>query len=189
MSGINYLDIALAILIILLGIKGIINGLVKEFFGIVGIVGGVWAASLWGEQVGRWISAHIYDLANSSLIFIVGFVVVLATVWILALVFSDIVSKLVGASALGSVNRLLGVFFAMAKVFLVLSIIVYALSNVEFIRKPMQEYVQDSSLYPVMVRTGAMIVRIDSVQQITRDAGISIDQATQNFSTQGNPSF
>ncbi len=189
MSGFNYLDIALAILIILLGIKGIINGLVKEFFGIVGIVGGVWAASLWGEKVGQWISSNIYDLANSSLIFIVGFVVVLALVWIAALVLSDVVSRLVGASALGSINRFLGVLFAMAKVFLILSIIIYALSNVEFIRKPLQEYAQGSALYPIMIRAGATIVRIDSVQQITRDAGLSIDQATQNLmETESNDS-
>ncbi|MDE7316202.1 MAG: CvpA family protein [Helicobacter sp.] len=181
MSGFNYLDIALAILIILLGIKGIINGLVKEFFGIVGIIGGVWAASLWGEKIGQWFSNNIYDLANSSLIFIVGFVVVLAVVWIAALVLSDVVSRLVGASALGSVNRFLGVLFAMAKVFLILSIIIYALSNVEFIRKPIQEYAEGSALYPVMLRAGATIVRIESVQQLTRDAGQGIDQATQNL--------
>lgn len=179
MDGFNYIDIALLILIILLGIKGILNGLVKEFFGLVGVVGGVWAASLYGNTLGHWISNNIYDLSNDSLISLIGFIVTLATVWIFMLAISELVSKLVGASALGAIDRFLGVLFAMMKVFLVLSIILYAFSNISFIRKPLDSYAEGSRLYPIMLRAGGYIVRIDSVQQITRDAGAKLNEVNQ----------
>ncbi len=176
MSGINYVDIALIILIVLLGIKGIVNGLVKEFFGLVGIVGGVWGASLYAKTAGAWISQNIYNFNNEALVFIVGFVCVLGFIWILMIIVSEITSKMVGASALGPINRFLGVLFAMTKVFFVISIILYALFNVEFMRKTIDNYTEGSTLYPIMLRAGAYIVRIDSVQKITRDTRLNMNE-------------
>jgi membrane protein required for colicin V production len=50
----NYFDIIAAAIILLLGLKGIVNGFFKEIFGLVGIIGGIFIASRFGPDVGQY---------------------------------------------------------------------------------------------------------------------------------------
>ena len=45
MENISIFDIISLSLIFILGIKGVINGFIKEVFGLVGIVGGIFTAT------------------------------------------------------------------------------------------------------------------------------------------------
>ena len=41
----NYFDMAVGSIVLLLGLKGLLNGFSKELFGLIGIVGGLFVAS------------------------------------------------------------------------------------------------------------------------------------------------
>lgn len=160
----SWFDAVVGILILLLAIRGVINGFVREFLGLVGIVGGVYVASVYAESVGSWISANVYAFKNPSAITLIGFLVLLVGIWVIALLIAEVLQKLINLSALGVVNRLLGFAFGALKVFMVFAIIIAALTNIQFARSFIERKTQNSYLYPMLKSTGEAIIKLDFVQ-------------------------
>ena len=77
----NYFDLVVGIIILLLGLKGIINGFFKELFGLIGIIGGIFVASRLGDSVGSLISDTIFKFESHAAITFVGFVSPLIIFW------------------------------------------------------------------------------------------------------------
>lgn len=180
MSEINYLDITVISLSVLLGIKGILNGFVKELFGLAGIIGGAYVASRVSSQVGVWVNENIYPLENQAAIGLVGFVLTLAVVWLSAVFAGNLIAKGLKMTGLGLLDRLLGFLFGSGKIFLILSIIIFALSNVEFIKKKSEKYTQNSLIYPWTLYVGENIIKLDP-EQISNEIADKIDQAQQKL--------
>lgn len=78
----NYFDAVIASIVIILGIKGMMNGFIKEFFGLVGLVGGVYIAARMAHTAGEFIDKNLYHMENSTVLQLVGFIAILALVWI-----------------------------------------------------------------------------------------------------------
>ncbi|CAM2800133.1 CvpA family protein [Helicobacter burdigaliensis] len=163
MSELSYFDIVVGIIIILLGLKGIVNGLIREFFGIVGIVGGVYIASLFSDDLGLWINQNVYEFANPSAASLVGFLVLLVCVWGLSLVVAEILHKLISFSSLVIVDKALGFVFAVLKIFAIFAIIVYALSKIELVSHFGEKYTKNSILYPTLLDVGSKIIHLESL--------------------------
>ena len=51
MNSFSYFDLVVGLLIVLVGLKGIVNGFIREVFGLIGIVGGVFIASVYATEV------------------------------------------------------------------------------------------------------------------------------------------
>ncbi|MGP1449733.1 MAG: CvpA family protein [Wolinella sp.] len=170
MEDINYIDIAVLALVTLLGLKGIINGFIREFFGLTGIVGGVYVASRYAESMGMWVSKNLYAFENEATINLAGFVLILAGVWIACLIFAEVLLRLVRLSALGVVDKIFGFIFASGKIFMIFSVIAYALSSIEIINNNIERYTSTSFAYPMLLATGRSIVKIDSVSSLTKRA-------------------
>ncbi len=85
MENISIFDIISLSLIFILGIKGVINGFIKEVFGLIGIVGGIFVASRFAEQMGQIINKNLYALESNATLYLVGFICVLIIFWILSL--------------------------------------------------------------------------------------------------------
>ena len=76
MDFITWFDIIVIAVVVILGIKGVINGLIKEIFGLIGIIGGVIVASRNANLVGEQISLYLYQLSDSAEFFF-GFLLTL----------------------------------------------------------------------------------------------------------------
>lgn len=176
MSELNYFDIIVGIIIVLLGLKGIVNGLIREFFGIVGIVGGVYIASLFSDDLGAWVSQNVYEFANPSAASLVGFLVLLVCVWGLSLVIAEILHKLISFSSLVIMDKALGFVFAVLKISAIFAIIVYALSKIELVSHFSEKYTKNSILYPTLLDVGSKIIHLESLE--VNGAGAKIE-ATQ----------
>ena len=168
MENISIFDIISLSLIFILGIKGVMNGFIKEVFGLLGIVGGIFIASRFAEQMGKLIDANLYKLESNATLYLVGFIAVLIVFWILSLFMGHLLESLIKMSGLGAIDKLAGFVAGSAKIFLVFSILAVTLSNIEFIKTKADEYMGSSFMYPIFVETGAYIVKIDS-DKITRD--------------------
>ncbi|SFV90011.1 Colicin V production protein [hydrothermal vent metagenome] len=161
MPDFNYFDVTLGAIILLLAIKGFMNGVIKEVFGLAGLVGGVYFASRLAPEAATFIDKTFVHIDNASLLKLIGFMSVLIIIWLSATILGSIISKLTSQSGLGFLDRLLGLIAGGGKYFIIFALIVTALSNVTLIRDNMQKYLKDSMLYPILYKAGSAIIKID----------------------------
>lgn len=158
----NYFDVAVGSIVLLLGLKGLLNGFSKEVFGLVGIVGGVFVASHLGGIIGKFLSETVFHFETPTAVNLVGFVFALGIFWLLMVALGSGFKKLSTLSGLGPVDQLLGFIVGSSKFFFILSIIVYALFSVKAIRENFEEKMTDSFFYKPMVATGDFILSIET---------------------------
>ena len=72
------------------------------------------------------------------------------------------VSKIYTASGLGVVDRIFGFIFGASKVFLIFSVIAYALYQVQSFRKVMDEKFNNSFVMPHLISVGSVIIKLDT---------------------------
>lgn len=160
MDFITWFDIIIIAVVIILGIKGIINGLIKEVFGLIGIIGGVIIASRNANLVGDLISLYIYQLSDSAEFFF-GFLLALLVFWFVCLMFGNLLSKMLKMSGLGFVDRLLGFFVGAAKIFLVLAILAAIVSKISVLNQKISPFFEGSKVYPILLSAGQFIMAMD----------------------------
>ncbi len=173
----SYFDLIASVIILLLGLKGIINGFFKEIFGLIGIIGGIFIASRVGDKVGTALSDMIFKFENSAAINFSGFLVTLALFWLFMIGIGYIFKKLSMLSGLGIFDRILGFIFGASKFFLIAAVIAYAAYNIKAVRTTIDSAMQNSILFPVLVKTGAFIMKLDPVE-ISDDINSTIDDVT-----------
>lgn len=158
----NYFDLAVGSIILLLGLKGLLNGFSKEVFGLAGIVGGVYVASHLGGMIGNFLSDTLFHFETATAINLVGFIFALGIFWLLMIALGAGFKKLSSLSGLGPLDRILGFVVGSSKFFFILSIIVYALFSVTAIRENFGEKMANSFFYEPMYATGDFILHIET---------------------------
>lgn len=161
MIDFNYFDITIGAIVLILAIKGFMNGFIKEVFGLVGLIGGVYLASHFALEAAGFIDTNFLHLENAALLKLLGFLAVLIIVWLGVTILGSIFSKLTSASGLGFINRFFGFIAGGGKYFLIFALIVTALSNVTLIKDNLEKYVEDSVLYPYLKIAGSIIISLD----------------------------
>ncbi len=161
MMDFNYFDVTIAAIVLILGIKGFMQGFVKEAFGLLGLVAGVYFAARLAPDAAAFIDTNFFQLENQSLLQLIGFLTILIIIWLSATILGSIFSKLTDQSGLGFLNRLFGFIAGGGKYFLIFALIVTALSNVTLIKDNLEKYVKDSVLYPYLQETGAYLINLD----------------------------
>ena len=174
----NYFDLVVAVIILLLGLKGIINGFFKEIFGLIGIIGGIFIASRMGDEVGLYLSDNIFKFDNSSAIGFTGFLVTLALFWLVMILLGAIFKKLSSLSGLGIIDKLLGFVFGASKFFLIAAVIAHSAYNIKAVKSTIDSALGNSVLFPILVSTGAFIMKMDPIE-ISDDINNSVNKATQ----------
>ena len=174
MMDFNYFDVTISAIILILGIKGFMQGFIKEVFGLLGLVGGVYFASRLSDKAAAFIETNFLQLENASLLKLIGFLAILIVIWGAATIVGSIISKLTSASGLGFLNRLFGFVAGGGKYFLIFALIVTALSNVKLVKDNLEKYVNDSMLYPYLKEAGSYLINLD-----TSDLGLTVSDSTE----------
>lgn len=174
MMDFNYFDVTIAAIILILGIKGFMQGFIKEVFGLVGLVGGVYFASRLSDKAANFIDANFFHIENISLLKLIGFLAILIIIWTGATILGALFSKLTNESGLSFLNRLFGFIIGGGKYFIIFALIVTALSNVKLVKDNLEKYVNDSVLYPFLREAGSYLIKID-----TSDMGITTSEAAK----------
>jgi membrane protein required for colicin V production len=172
-ENISIFDIISLSLILILGIKGIINGFIKEVSGLVGIVGGIYIASRFAQEAGIFIDKNIYQIQNSSSLYLIGFITVLLGFWLLSIFVGYILENLLKMSGLGAIDKLAGFAVGSSKIFLIFSILAITLSNIAFIKEKVDSMLGKSFMYPIFIEVGHYIVKQDPnniIQQVEEKA-------------------
>lgn len=185
MENINLFDIIVIGLIAILGLKGLFRGLIKELFGIIGIVGGVFIASRLAKNVGDLVNS-IIPMENENTILLAGFVASIAVFWIAAYFIGAIIAKIFSISGLGIFDKIFGFAFGAGKIFLLFAIISYAISQVKMINDNLQPKLQDSIMFPILKDSGSYIIKLDTSniqEKVTKKLDSVVDGAKE---TMGN---
>ncbi len=180
MQEFTIFDIIILSMTILLGLKGLMKGFVKEVFGLIGIIGGIFIASRLAKDIGD-IVAPILALENDTMIKLIGFIVALIGFWTILYIIGIIISNIFSASGLGLFDRILGFLFGSAKIFFILSVLVYAIYQIETVRNLMKQKIPNSITLPLLLDTGGFIIKLDPVEltkKIEENINITNEQKT-----------
>ncbi|RDU62284.1 CvpA family protein [Helicobacter sp. MIT 14-3879] len=159
-----YFDIIITAIVIILAFKGLFNGFVREFCSAVGIIGGVLIASRYNMIVGEWIN-NIIKIESQTLVNLFGFMIILAFIWIFALIIAEVILRFVRFIKLGVFDKIFGVITSGIKAFLVLSVIFFTFSKINFLSNFTSKLQDSSLLYPFMINIGDFIVKTDFVRE------------------------
>ena len=170
----NYFDLVATAIILLLGLKGVLNGFFKELFGLIGIIGGIFIASRLGDSVGQYLSDLIFNFENSSAISFTGFIATLLFFWLLMIAIGYLFKRLSYMSGLGIYDKILGFVFGASKFFLIAAVIAHAAYNIKAVRSTIDTAFENSILFPIFVSTGGVIMKLDPIE-ISDDINASID--------------
>jgi membrane protein required for colicin V production len=160
MENIQLLDLISLGLIAFLGLKGFFRGFVKETFGLIGIIGGIYFASRFAGKFGDYINQNIYQVQNPQSLKLIGFIGALLAFWLAAVAIGAMLGKLVNSSGLGIVDKILGFGVGGAKVFLIFSVIIYVLTSIPIFRSTIESAFSGSMMYPYFKEWGSKIVKL-----------------------------
>jgi len=142
----NYIDIALSVILLFGLIRGFLKGFFVEVTSLVALAAGIYVAINFSFFVGNFLAGSVNwgERYIQISAFIITFVVVVLFISLLG----KILTTIAEAAALGVVNKIFGAVFGFLKVGLILSIslIVFATINntVHFVKK---ENLSSSILY------------------------------------------
>jgi len=179
MENVSLLDIISITLILILGIKGFFRGFVKETFGLIGIIGGIYVATRYAQPLGLYLDVNFLHLQNKGSLYLIGFIGALISFWLVAIMIGALLGKLVNSSGLGFLDKIFGFVVGGAKVFLIFSIIIYVLTSIPMFKSTVVKVFEGSIMYPIFTKIGAQIVKIDP-SQIEETGNDIINESTQS---------
>ena len=147
----NYLDIIIAIVLFLFGLKGLRKGLIIEVVTLVafgvGIYGAMHFSDFTAERLVEVIEVDAKYL--NTIAFVLTFIILVVVVNLIG----RAISKLVETMNLGFLDRLGGFVFGVAKGVLLCSILVLVLNNLQLTGLVKEEVKKESKLYPYVEQT------------------------------------
>ena len=120
----SYFDIIAGLLLVLAGLNGLKNGLVKELAGLAALILGIIIAVNFSGVTAGFLSGIFQTQYLGIIAFLVTFVLVVVGVHIVA----GLIHKLIHAIALGVFNRILGLVFGALKAGFIISVILLGLN-------------------------------------------------------------
>ena len=160
MDLVTWFDIIIVVLVLMLGIKGILNGLIKETFGLIGLIGGLIVATRFSDVAEEFITKNIYKFENPSFLQFVAFISLWLVFWIVCLLVGKFLSKIVSVSGLSFLDRLGGFVMGSGKIFLTFSAVIAVISGTS-LNNVIAPYFTNSKVYPVLLETGKWITNLD----------------------------
>lgn len=152
----NILDIAILAILLLFTLKGCLRGLLKEVCSLVGLVAAAVIAFTFYAPLAERLSVWLHLPLQLCV------VVVLILLFVLTMVISSIIgvilSRFVKLLFMGGLNRVLGALFSLMQGVLILSLVLYGLSN-SALPHAVEATFDTSRLRPPFVEFGGALVR------------------------------
>jgi len=99
----NWLDIVIIVVVVLLGIAGLRQGMIRTVFGIAGLIGGIFLAGRYYDELAALLFPSGAIWAN-----IAAYAIIAVATLVVAGVIGWLLAKLINFAALGWLDRLVG---------------------------------------------------------------------------------
>ena len=176
MDNLNYIDIGILVLLILLSLKGIWQGIIRGLASFLGILLGIFFASRFYNDAGEWFASNIYDFNSPDLNALVGFLIIITFIWASFLLLGEILYRAIKFTPLAVLDGAFGLMFGFCKAFLLISIIVFGISQIGWLKNFSQNIEQSISLFPMMKNLAVHIMNLEQIQEVKENLN--------NFNTQ-----
>lgn len=122
------IDIALVIVFVAAIIYGLYKGLIAQLGSLGGIILGVIACHIWGDDAVRIVGEVLPEMTSGAqtagyVNSVIGNVLLFLLVYMLTVLIAKLLRNITSALSLGWIDRLLGSVFGLVKWFLILSLI------------------------------------------------------------------
>ncbi len=124
---VNVVDVALGVFILVLGLRGLVRGIIKEVFGLLALIGGVLVSDIVGKKFGA-IICH-YLTMTPALAYAIAFFIIFLVVYLALLIIGYILASIVKAIQLGWLDRILGFAFGASKALMLIAVLAFVLKN------------------------------------------------------------
>ena len=121
----NYLDIIIAIILILFAIGGLRNGIIREAFSLAAFLGGIYGALKLADYVGAWLGSIIN--IDPEWTAVIAFIIVFIALALLINWLGSLLADLVASISLGFIDKIGGIVFGIAKGFLLVGVLILLL--------------------------------------------------------------
>ena len=159
--GFHIVDIVIVALVAFLAIKGLVNGFTKELLSFITIVVGVILAARYNTTVVQLINEQqLIPEIPADFAKIIGFILILLTMWIFIGFISSIISRLSDAPT-GFLSRLFGYILSAARYIFIFSLIIFGVSQSDFFTKSATKFKAETELFEPMSELGKQILNID----------------------------
>jgi len=142
----NWIDIAIIVILALSMVMGFIHGLVKEVASLAALILGIWGAI----KFSGFTAEKLYDYFDMTgqYVGVIAFIITFGIIVVIIHFIGIIADKIVDAVSLGFVNRLLGIAFGLLKSVLIMSVF-FSVMNAVNERKPFlpEDKIQSSMFY------------------------------------------
>lgn len=185
----TYIDIGVIVIVLILGIRGLTNGLIHEIMGVIGVVLGIYLASRYCVEVGHYIELAGLEFQNHTILWTLGFIIILSVIWIGFLVLGAIIARFIVMRELAIINYFGGYIFAALKYFVILCLVVYALSQIGFLKQPIKDFTKGSIVYSMMIEITEKIISLESVENTLKEIQVkklpneTLKDTTKNITT------
>ena len=125
----NYIDIVLAILLVLAAINGFRKGLIAELASLAALILGIWGAIEFSDVTSEFLVEN-FDLKSEHLN-IISFIVTFVVIVILVHIVGGVVNKMVETVMLGFLNKLAGMVFGIVRAALILSVLLVVFDKID----------------------------------------------------------
>ncbi len=152
------IDAAIVLLILILSLKGYINGVMRELVGFVGLIGGVFVGTRAAEPVGKMLD-QIWQIGNLSLSKLLAFALVLLLIWGGSTFVGSIFPAL-RALPHTAASRWGGMGVAAFKYLLIFSVLAASLLSSDVIHNAFASSLDRSHLAPPLKRIGRYLIHL-----------------------------
>ncbi len=146
----NVIDVILGVFILVLAIRGLIRGLIKEVFGLAALIGGVLLSNMFGKQFGNIIYHHI--TISAPVAYVSAFFIVFIVVYLGFLFIGYVLSNIIKVIQLGWLDRMFGIAFGALKAFLIIMVFVFVIRNFPFLSYLNKNLEKNSFIFSIAER-------------------------------------
>ena len=161
--GFNMFDAVVIGLIVLLSIKGLLNGFTKELFNAIGLIGGLFIASYYKNDLATYLHDNFLDSLSMPLLSLLSLLAIFIGVFILAKVIYKIIESISNRDYISGASRLAGMLIKMITLYFVFSLIVFGLSSKPQVVNKFKDTLNKSKLYPLLKDSGALILNAHDI--------------------------
>ncbi len=159
----NFLDIILALPIILLAFAGYKKGLIKEIASLAALILGIYFAIYFSEVVAGLLLEH-FDI-NHKYVFIIAFILTFIGVVLAVSIIGRLLDKVASLAALGFINKFLGFIFGFLKGVIIMSVLILLFNMIDSNAKILKEDTRDGSMLyaPISKIAPLILLNIENI--------------------------